>query len=221
MIFNRIKRVIFLAAALLVSKNVTAQTFFNNARADYDSYYENQFGFEANANISHIIGAPVTGAPDFQTSGVTSFSAGIHFILPLRYPVTIEPIVLFSQKGFIANTPYGRYTQRSKFIDVPVLAKISIVGPLKVYVGPQVSLLMNTDNTYDPGFAESNLVSYEYTGSKITYQGVAGLGFDLSTSIEFHARYTIDMVKKYGNSNQRFVPPYRNSVIQLGAGFNF
>ncbi len=216
MIFNSIKRIIFLAAVLLASKSVNAQTFFNNARADYDSYYENQFGFEVNANMSNT-----TNAANFKSSNLIGYSAGIHFILPLRYPVTIEPMVLYSQKGFVANTPSGRFTQKSQFIDVPILAKISIVGPLKVYVGPQVSLLMTTSNQYDQGFIANNQVYYEYTGSKITYQGMAGIGFDPNTSVEIHIRYSMDLVSKYGNSNQNYVPSYRRSFIEAGIGFNF
>jgi len=215
MIFNTTKRIIFLAALLLISKNVSAQTFFNNARADYDSYYENKFGFEVNANISNT-----TNALNFTTSNQVSFSTGLVFSLPYKYPVTIVPMVLYSQKGFVGNTPYGRFTQRSDFIDIPLLAKITITGPLVVYVGPQASLLITTANTYDEGFAPESQVYYEYTGSKITYQGVAGIGFNLDNTVNIHARYAIDIAKKYGNANQYYVPGYRRTVIQFGVGFN-
>ena len=215
MIFNTIKRIIFLAAVLFISNNVSAQTFFNNARADYDSYYENQFGFEANANVSNTSNSEV-----FKSTNLVGYSAGLHFILPFRYPVTIEPIVLYAQKGFIANTPSGRFTQKSQFIDVPILAKISIVGPLKVYIGPQVSLLMTTSNKYDQGFVADNYKYYEYTGSKITYQGMAGIGFDVNKSLEIHVRYSMDISSKYGNSNQNYVPSYRRTFIEGGVGFN-
>lgn len=215
MIFNTTKRIIFLAAVLLISKNVSAQTFFNNARADYDDYYENKFGFEVNTNISNT-----TNAPNFITSNQVSFSTGLAFSFPYKYPVTILPMVLYSQKGFVGDTPYGRFTQRSQFVDIPLLAKIRVAGPLDVYVGPQASLLITTSNSYDEGFAPESQVYYEYTGSKITYQGVAGISLNLDKIVDIHARYAIDITKKYGNSNQYYVPGYRRTVIQFGIGFS-
>ena len=94
------------------------------------------------------------------------------------------------------------------------------VGPVfNFYVGPQLSYLLSTTNTYDNGFVISSEQYYENNnGHKSFLDGVIGVSFDLNRSVDLHARYTIDLEKTddYGNT---YVPNYRNQVWQFGIGF--
>ena len=101
------KKFILLATILPVAGRLSAQTYFNGDRVDYNPYYQPTFGFEAAANVSSV-----SPGENFNTRGLTGFSAGFNLDLPGSYPVSIMPALLFSQKGFTATTPSGDYSQR-------------------------------------------------------------------------------------------------------------
>ncbi|MFD2148339.1 porin family protein [Mucilaginibacter antarcticus] len=208
------KRLIILAAIILTSVSVKAQTYFNNARADYDSYFETKFGVQLSGNLS----SASTGS-NFTTSNIAGFTAGVNIDFPVNYTVSIVPAVLFTQKGFSANTPSGSYTQRSQSIDVPVLAKFRSNGAINFYLGPQVSYLISNSSQFNQNFSSGDRSSYQYGGSNIRLQGVAGVGVDVSRTLSLHGRYAFDLNSTSQNGNPT-TPTYRMQAWQFGFGVN-
>jgi len=149
------------------------------------------------------------------------FNAGITFDLPLIYPLSFAPEVLYSQKGYTAETSDGNFTQRTHYIDIPLLAKFRMGPAFNFYIGPQLSYLMSTTNTYDNGFTVTSEHYYENNyGHKSYLDGVVGVSFDINRNVDLHARYTLDLTQtnSYGDT---YVPDYRNQVWQIGLGFKF
>ncbi|MBC7399962.1 MAG: PorT family protein [Mucilaginibacter sp.] len=208
------KKIILLATILLVAGTVSAQTYFNNDRADYNSYYQSRFGFEVAANISNA-----TPGANFNTGSVTGITAGFNLDLPVAYPLSIVPALMYSQKGYSANTPAGEFTQRSQSIDLPVLAKFHSGSVFNFYLGPQISYIVSTTNKFSQNFATTGRENYQYTGSNLRYQGVVGVGIDITVAINVHARYAFDLQGTNTNANP-VLPSYRSQAWQLGFGFN-
>ena len=209
------KKIILLATMLLVAGTVSAQTYFNGDRADYDFYYQTRWSFEVNANLSNA-----TNGTNFNTGNLPGFSLGFDADIPTSHSLSIVPGLLFSQKGFTASTPSGDLTQRVEAMEFPVLAKFRSGKFVNFSLGPQVSYIVSTNNTYGKGFPIEMRDKYVYSGSNLRYQGVLGVGIDVNKSLSIHARYSFDLTNTYSNGNVAYVPNHRNKVFQLGFGIN-
>jgi hypothetical protein len=208
------KKLILLAAILLTAGTVSAQTYFNGARADYNEYYESKFGFELSGNMSNA-----TRGPNFRTFDVAGFSAGINVVIPVVYPISVMPALLYSQKGFSATTPSGYYTQRTQSIDAPILAEFSTGKSVSFYLGPQVSYIISNSSKFSDNFSPTTRSTYQNPGNLFRLQGVAGIGVDVSTSLSLHARYILD-INRNAQNNGGLMPTYRTQSWQVGFGIN-
>lgn len=205
------KKILFLITILLVAGDVSAQTYFNGARADYNPNYQSNWSFEAAANLSNV-----TSGANFTTHNLPGFSAGLNVDLPVTQTFSVMPVFLYALKGFKATTPAGGYTQRTQAVEIPILAKFQI-GKVFTYLGPQVSYLTSAKNKYDDNFTAALREKYEYGGVNLRYQAVYGLGADVTKSVSIHTRYSLDLTATPANGNV-YVPTYRGHAFQLGFG---
>lgn len=205
------KKIILLAAILFISVAVQAQTYLNSDRDNLSSL-QPSMSFTVGAALSNT-----TNGANFNTGGLAGFNAGFAFELPVANALSITPEILYSQKGYTANTLYGNFTQRTQFIDVPVLAKIKATSRLHFYLGPQVSYLIASSNKFGTGFSEAAQYNYNNTGATLLFDGVIGAGINVTHSVELHARYAISLQGAYTASNA--FPAYRSQALQIGFGF--
>jgi hypothetical protein len=214
------KNILLLALGLLLAGSVSAQSYLYGPLSDYNNtnFYQPKVGFEASVNVSNTLGA---SSSNFNTGSLTGFTGGVTFELPVVYPFSLQSEVLYSQKGYSAQTPNGNYTQRTQFIEVPLLAKFKIGGLVNFYVGPQLSFLAASSNSFSTGFAEASKQYYASANiNKTNFDGVIGIGFDVTRNIDLHAKYTMDLNQTSSNGNI-YVPGYSNQTLQLGLGFKF
>ncbi|WP_046245405.1 porin family protein [Hymenobacter terrenus] len=170
------------------------------------------------------------------------FQAGVLFNFGLSDIVSLQPEVLYSQKGVTYEKngrPFGLNDEvRSTlhYIDVPVLAKITAGGNddgtgLFFELGPQVSFLAGQRTVNDR--TDDNLAGPlgKSTGSfnKVAGGFVAGLGYQITSGLGLGLRYTGDFSRVYkegsyvadGTSVRQNNPNVRNSVFQLQAHYLF
>ena len=209
------KKILLLATVLLVAGSVSAQTYFNGDRADYNEYYQPRWGFEAAANLSSV-----SPGENFNTRTLTGFSAGFNLDLPVSYPFSIMPALLYSQKGFTATTPSGDYSQHMQTAELPILARFRSGNIFSFYFGPQVSYIMSTTNTFNGNFSSAIRQHYQYGGASVNYQGVLGAGVDVTPSFNLHARYAFDLSGVGAHGDSAYVPTYHGHMFQLGFGIN-
>ncbi len=231
------KRIFIIVISLLIVGSVSAQRRYgprnngprNAPRSNYNrpqnnsnsNFYRPTVGFTGGANFANTISSYNSGITNYNTNSVAGFNVGVVFDIPLFYPLSFAPEVLYSQKGHSAATSSGNFTQRTNYIDIPLLAKIKAGPVFNLYIGPQFSYLLNTTNTYDNGFAITSQQYYETNrNTRAIFGGVLGVGFDLSRNVELRGRYTIDINQTdyYGNT---YVPNARNQVWQVGLGLKF
>jgi hypothetical protein len=216
------KKVLFLLTfGLLVAGSVSAQVYYYGPRRVHrrppqqqqDDFYRVKVGLTGGLNLANTVDA----YNGYNSTGtIAAWNAGIFFEVPIAYPLSFEPEVLYSQKGFTAqlnDVNNTNFTSRADYIDVPLLAKFHIVHGFNFLIGPQLSFLVNTTNTYADGTTDH----YNYGTTNPLLDGVVGVSFDLNRNVELRARYTIDMSSNYDQNGQ----DYRNQVWQLGLGFTF
>lgn len=187
-------------------------------RNNYNSL-QPSIGFKIGANISNSVSSRNYG---YSTGSLLGLNVGLFADLPIIPQIAFAPEVLYSQKGYTIGTTYGRFTQRSHFIDVPLLAKFKVAPTFNILIGPQLSWLTSTTNTFDDGFAVTQRSTYDAdnNGHKTYLDGVIGVSFDLNRKVDLHGRYAINLqgTDRYGNT---YTPDYRNQVWQVGVGFKF
>lgn len=190
-----------------------------------------RFGVKAGANLSNLSGDLVN---QDQYKNRFGFQGGIMVNFGLGDIISIQPEVLYSQKGFkyadeqitvLNNTFRNTGNVRYDYIDVPVLVRVRAAG-IFFEVGPQYSYLMNVstnreqtlngNNVGNAGTGTSNLDNVRR--NELGYVG--GLGYQASNGVMLGVRYTgafSDFAKNNNYSNDEFRNA-RNSTFQAYVG---
>jgi len=219
------KKLFSLAICLFIAGTVGAQTYqYSPRRAHHraaqrqsDDFYRPRVGVEGGVNIANTVSSYNT---NYGTSSILGFNAGLTFEIPLVYPLSFEPEVLFSQQGYQANTTDGTLTQRNNYIDVPLLAKFRLVRGFNFVIGPQLNFPITSTTTFNNGFNLASESSYSNTNNKSYVAGVLGFSIDLNQNVDIHARYVIDLSSNTQDPNSP-IADYRNQVWQFGIGIKF
>ncbi|RSK23868.1 porin family protein [Hymenobacter metallilatus] len=213
------KKPLLAAAALLATLAVT-ETKAQSIR----------FGLKGGGNLSNLSG-DLTDEDRYENK--VGFHGGAMLNIGLLDDgfLSVQPEVLFSQKGFkfAENQAFGLYqysgSRTYNYIDVPVLLKINADG-FYFEAGPQYSYLMKVKdetkrsingtvfNTYSGTTDLSNV-----NRNEIGY--AAGLGFQSDAGFLIGLRYNGSLTDfaKDGYTGDADVRNARNSVFQASVGF--
>ena len=180
-------------------------------------------GFKAGFNVSNVI---KSGKSDFKSKFKPGLAAGVFVDIPVLEALSFAPEVVFSQKGYqstgtILGGDYN-YKVTTNFIDVLVLAKFWVSEGFNLTVGPQVSFLLSTTESFKSGSREFRTTVEETNKGlkKSLIGGVVGLGYEIGDKLGINARYALDFQKNNTDGSNE-VPEYKNQVIQLGLTYQF
>ncbi len=233
------KKIILSAILLLsIAASVSAQTYYPPARRNYpqrrrpqqqqqqrrpvdNDFNRVKFGVVGGINLANVIDP---NDPTFHTNLRPGLNAGLSLDVPIAYPLGFETELLYSEKGYTAYTGFGgQFTQRSQFIDLPLLLRLRLARGFNFVVGPQVSFLLATQNIYNNGVSTTvqNQYNQDSQGyNKTLVNGVLGLSIDLNRNVELRGRYAIDL-QSNSAYNPNYNPQYANQVWQIGIGYKF
>ncbi|MFM6976520.1 MAG: porin family protein [Sphingobacteriaceae bacterium] len=181
------------------------------------------FGFKAGANFSNVI---KSGDSDFKSHFKPGFAAGIFVDIPIAETFSFAPELVYSQKGYQSSGSFLSndydYKVTTNFVDVPLLAKFWLSEGFNFSIGPQVSFLTSTTESFKSGSEEFRNTIEEKNKNlkKSLFGGVVGFGYELGNSLGLHARYALDFQKNNADGTSE-VPEYKNQVIQLGLTYQF
>jgi len=156
----------------------------------------------------------------------TGYHIGIVSNINLSEKFTINPEMLYSQKGYknVSRVVYtydaygnpleydeSKYDVRLNYIVVPVLFGYEVVNNLYLYTGPEFGYLFNTNANFNNGFEFSLAGGTGYNIGRFTIElrYIHGL-----SSLTTDAQYT-DI---YGNPIDD--PKFQNRLFQLSLGLN-
>jgi hypothetical protein len=115
--------------------------------------------------------------------------------------------------------PQSRYTERIKYMSIPVLAKVYFMDFITVYAGPQFNILRAAERQFDPVFSfqsPAQNVNGEYFPWDISI--AAGAGVDLRMGFSAEIRYLHGVQNIY---NVTSGVEQHSRVWQLSVGWNF
>ncbi|HEX9513565.1 MAG TPA: porin family protein [Puia sp.] len=201
---------------LCLSNSVFSQ---ENAEKNNDDLAP-RIGLKGGLSIATLI---KTNDNNFSSTPLYGFNGGGVLQLPLGKIISLQPEVLFSQKGYRATgtglTGDYNYRRYLNFLDIPLLLRINASKSLGIVVGPQYSYLLATHTKFNSG-----ATSYEQTVNnendnitKNIFGGVIGLDINLDNNVFIYGRYTIDFKNNNGDGTSS-TPAYKNQVIQIGLG---
>lgn len=181
-----------------------------------------RLGVKAGVNLPNIIKGD--GNNDFKTKVNTGFNAGVTLDINLIKGLAFTPELLYSTKGYKAETPFGDFTQTTHFIDIPILASINIGGSgLNLVAGPQVSFLLSTKNKFENGLGSADQEIIEDKSDRFKKSllgGVIGFRYDVNEKFDIHGRYALDF-QKNNEDGSRETPEFKNQVFSVGVGVKF
>jgi len=221
------KKFIFFAICLFAAGAASAQNYNGPYRRpprryvrheQRRPYNENQIkvGFTAGLNVANSLDAYDSR---FSSNSIAAFNVGLTLDAPVTNYFSFAPEVLFSQKGYSADLENAHFTERTNYIDVPLLAKFKIVPGFNFLIGPQLTFLTSQRDTYRD-FGTNVETRYDgHEGDQSYVAGVVGLSFDINRNVEIRGRYNIDLSRN--SSNEADLPDFRNQVWQIGLGFKF
>lgn len=220
------KHILILSICLLTAGSVSAQTYYYGPRhvrrrpvqqRQTDDFYRPRVGIEGGISLANTVSSY---NQNYSTNGIVGFNVGLTAEIPLAYPLSFQPEVLFSQKGYQANTIDGTLTQRNNYIDIPLLAKFRLVRGFNFLVGPQINIPVSSTTSFNNGFNVSSETYYTDSSNKSYISGAFGFSVDLNPNVDIHARYLIDLTSNTQDSNSP-IYNYRNQVWQFGIGIKF
>ena len=205
------KKIIILAIGLFVTGVANAQSTDKAIR----------FGVKAGANFSNII--KNDGNNSFKTDYLVGYHAGVTLDIKLIENLAFTPELLYSTKGYKSTSTFGKFTQTTHFIDLPILASFRLGSGLNLVAGPQVSFLLSTNNKFENGFGTSQQKIVEDESDRFKKSlvgGVIGFRYDINNQFGINGRYALDFQKNNENGSST-TPEYKNQVFQVGLGIKF
>ena len=175
------------------------------------------FGLKAGATLTNFMGDDVSDDSDnklgFLVGGVANFAVNDMF--------SVQPEVLFSQKG--AQSDAGDETAKFNlnYVDVPVMVKVSTGdngSGLFFELGPQFGFLVSSKATL--GDESEDIEGL----NKFDFGYAAGLGYQLEGGLNFGLRYNggiTNVYKEVDVLGTAVQAKARNSAFQLSVGYMF
>lgn len=206
------KKIVILALGLFVT-GLTANAQSTNQII--------RFGIKGGASFSNII--KDDGNNNFKSDYILGYNAGVTLDIKLLENLAFTPELLYSTKGYKLETTFGKFTQTTHFIDVPILASIKLAQGLNLVAGPQVSFLLSTNNKFENGFITSEEENVEKDSDRFKKSllgGVIGARFDLNNQVGIFGRYSLDFQKNNENGSTT-TPEFKNQGFQVGLGLKF
>jgi len=182
-----------------------------------------RLGIKGGLSMASII---KTNGSGFSSTPLYGFNGGLVFQLPLGDVISLQPELLFSQKGYHAtgSTFIGGYDYKRflNFLDIPLLLRISPIKTFGIVLGPQYSYLLSTKTSFNTGNAAYvQTVNNENNSiTKNIFGGVIGVDVNVNSFLFVYGRYTLDFKNNNGDGTSS-TPAYKNQVFQVGAGFLF
>ena len=181
-------------------------------------------GFKGGFNSATLGGADAKNPDPTAKSG---FAAGVFFNLSLPGPISIQPEVLYTQKG--AEAAVGSITAKYElvYVEVPVLLKFNIPlapgSPVKpnIFAGPAAGFLLTAK--VKSGSQELDIKD-ETTNVDFGLALGAGLDIDLvALTLTVDARYTLGLatIAKNEDPTTHTKADVKNRVMSVNVGIAF
>lgn len=184
--------VIVAAAITIIATNVNAQT---------------NFGVKAGLNYANF------GGDAEGDAGKVGLHIGAYAKLGITEKFALKPEIVFSQQG-AQDKDNSDLKLNLSYINIPVLAAITVAEGFSLEIGPQVGILTSAKSKF--GDVD---VDIKDSFNAIDFGVAAGFNYELPVGLNFGLRYNLGLgnVIKDGEGDDKVT----NQVVQLSVGFTF
>ena len=211
--------VLALSIGTLISGSASAQ----EQQTSVENGLRAKVGLKAGLNLANLYVDDVKDE-NFKAG----FSGGLFAKLPVARGFSIQPELLYSNKG--AKLTYdagifgeGEYRFNLHYIELPVLAVINVAKNFNIHAGPYVSYLAGANVTrIDDDNDVNDITDLKADNfNRIDYGLAGGLGLDFQNlTIGARYNYGLNEIGESGLSG-RATKNSKNSVINVYLGFAF
>ncbi|MDX5436717.1 MAG: PorT family protein, partial [Pontibacter sp.] len=199
-----------------------------------------RIGIKAGVNLAEWQGETINTAQDLMemTSGALNrqlrevFHVGGVVAIPIVPGFEIEPGLLYSQKGMrlTGKIPMEQFdflnagvtvTNKSEYIDMPILAKVFIGEGFHIFAGPQFSYLLSNKVQVQAGALGLNALNQEWDIKngfrELDVAATGGIGYRFASGFNVSAGYDYGLTSVDSKDNFETF----NRVIKASIGFTF
>jgi hypothetical protein len=218
------KKMFMAGAALLLTVIGTSKVSAQEQQTVTEKSLSPKFGIKAGLNLTNMYVQDVSD--EKMKAGLT---AGVYAKLPLAKGFSIQPELLYSNKG--AKETYdnfiegeGEYRFNLHYIELPVLAVINVAKNFNIHAGPYISYLVAADikDLNDDGTIEDITELKADNFNRFDYGLAGGIGVDIQNfTIGARYNYGLKEIGKSGSLSGELTKDSKNSAISLYIGFGF
>lgn len=171
---------------------------------------QTQFNIKAGLNVSSIGGKDVD-AGDFKRQAGYYFGGTIN--IPAGKQFSVQPELLFSNKGYRILELGGDFRSNFNFLALPVLVRYTTLSGFYAETGPSISFLLSAKRETDVvGYID---VKDAYKSTAFTWG--AGIGYHFKSGLGIGTSYNIGLSSISNNSNFDI----KFNVLRIGLDWTF
>ena len=208
-----------LGVAVLIAPGIFAQ----EQQTVSESLPTTKFGIKGGLNLSNLY---VNDVKDENMK--VGFNAGIFAKIPVTKGFSIQPELLYTQKG--SKLTYdnvfgsGEYRYNLNYVELPLAAVFNIAKNFNLHVGGYASYLVSANIKQLKDNGDINTIADLKADDfhRFDYGLLGGLGVDVQNfTIGARYNYGLHEVGKPGNLSGNVTSNSKNSVVNLFIGFGF
>lgn len=169
-----------------------------------------KFGAKAGLNLANISG----GGDNSDFALRTSFYIGGVAEIKVSDKFAVQPELVYSSQGAKSKADSNSSLQLD-YLNIPVMAKFIVADGFSLQAGPQVGILLSASSKNELGSFD---VKKEL--STVDFSLGLGAGYDISENFNVGARFNLGL-SKINKESVTGGNDIKNTVIQIGVGYNF
>lgn len=209
-----------LCSTLLGIVVLTTASYAQEQQANTETAIVGKIGIKAGVSFTNMyVGDDIT---DNQMK--TSYHVGLFGKFPLTKGLSLQPELLYSNKGSKLNfgQQNGEYRFNLNYIELPVLLSVNVGENFHVNLGPYVGYLTKADVTLlENGDFDDLQDVNENDFNRWDLGAAAGIGFDIN-KFTIGARYNLGFSELNKSTLMgQILPGSKNNAIYVSLGFAF
>ena len=170
-----------------------------------------KFGAKAGLNVASMTNdSDAKFRPAFYVGGLAEYGFSDKF--------AVQADLVYSLQGTTGKVGGVRATMSTHYLNIPIVAKYSLIDKLSVELGPQFGFLLSAKAKVSGNGASASNGMTELCNT-VDVSLPIGLSYGLTDNIAVNARYVLGLtgvLKDVDSSDNT-----RNSVIQIGVSYYF
>ena len=201
---------------------VIAMMAFMAHQSNAQDHNRLQLGLKAGANYANVYD---TEGEAFKADAKIGLAAGVFASFPVLDYISLQPEILYSQKGFKASglllgNSYS-FQRTSSFLDIPVFVAFKPFRAFTLLAGPQYPYLLTQKDVFEDGATsveqKQEFLNDDYRKYNLAFVGGADVAIE---HLVIGVRAGWDLIKNNANGDA-VTPRYKNAWLQGTVGYIF